>query len=107
MTKILFVIPGLNYGGAARQLTLLATGLPRDRFEPRVCVLGRDGPFGDVLRAAGVAVDVLHWTKFFDVNPFRRLRRLVRTFRPDVTHAWRPAALRAVVPAAGGQAGKL
>src|SRR5437868_5857723 len=52
--QILFVTPGLDYGGAARQLTLIAGGLPRDRFQPRVCVLGRDAPWAEGLRAAGV-----------------------------------------------------
>ena len=51
--KILFVIPSLDYGGAARQLTLIAAGLPRDRFQPRVCVLGRTAPWVDELRRQG------------------------------------------------------
>src|SRR5262249_6522300 len=107
MHKVLFVTPDLEYRGAAKQLTLLAGGLPRDRFEPRVCVLGRDGPFGQRLRAAGVPVEVLGWTRPFDPAPVWNLRRLVREFRPDVVHAWRPPALRALGLAAGGAAGRL
>ena len=45
--KLLLLIPSLEYGGAARQLTLLAAGLPRERFEPHVAVLGAEGPFAD------------------------------------------------------------
>jgi hypothetical protein len=45
MTKrILLIIPTLDRCGAEKQLTLLACGLPRDRFEVHVCVLTRDGP---------------------------------------------------------------
>jgi len=84
-----------------KQLTLLARGLPRDRFEPRVCVLGDDGPAGAVLRGAGVLVETLGWSRPFDPGALWRLRRRVQTFRPDVIHAWRPRSLRAVALAAG------
>src|SRR4051794_12025429 len=101
MAKVLYVIPSLDYGGAARQLGLLAAGLPRDRFEPRVCVLGRDGPLGTPLRAAGVPVEVLGWTRSFDPRPPWRLRQILRDFRPDVLHLWTPAAVRAAALSGG------
>jgi glycosyltransferase involved in cell wall biosynthesis len=101
MRKILFVIPGLNFGGAARQLTLLATGLPRERFDVRVCVLGGAAPWVESLRQAGVAVELLGWKRPFDVAPFFALRRLLRSFRPEVVHAWGRAALIAVTLSGG------
>jgi glucose-1-phosphate adenylyltransferase len=107
MAKVLFVIPSLHYGGAAKQLVLLATGLPAERFRRSVCVLGQDGPFGKPLRAAGVEVEALGWNKLFDVRPFWRLRRLVREQLPDVVHAWQPAALRALALAGGPGPGRL
>ena len=95
MQTILFVIPSLDYGGAARQLTLIAEGLPRDRFRPRVCVLGRDAPWAKELRASGVEVDILGWKRSFDPAPFLALRRLAAGLRPDVVHLWGRTALRA------------
>lgn len=93
--RILFVIPSLEYGGSAKQLSLLATGLPRTSFEPLVCTLGRTGPGGDPLGRADVAVVSLGWKRTLDVNPLRRLRRLVSTFRPAVVHAFERPSLRA------------
>jgi hypothetical protein len=93
--KILFLIPSLAYGGAARRLTLLAPQLPRDHFEVRVAALGPDAPWADALRRQGVAVDALGWRRPFDVRPFLALRGLVGDFQPDAVHAWGRGARRA------------
>jgi glycosyltransferase involved in cell wall biosynthesis len=94
--KVLLVLPSLDFGGSARQVCLLAAGLPREGLDVRVCALGGPAPWADGLVAAGVAVDVLGWRRPFDVLPLAALRRLLRSYRPDVVHAWGPAALRAV-----------
>jgi glycosyltransferase involved in cell wall biosynthesis len=93
--KILFVIPDLHYGGVAKQLMLVAAGLARDGFQLRVCVLGGDSPWAQQLRAAGVAVDNLGWKRL--IEPFWRLRPIVRNFQPHLIHAWRLPAFRAVL----------
>src|SRR5690348_15930077 len=102
MRHILFVIPSLDYGGAARQLTLLAAALPREHFQPRVCVLGGLAPWVETLRQAGVTVDVLGWKRPFDVAPFLALRKLLQRARPTILHAWGKAALAAVVLSGAG-----
>ncbi|MHB1423006.1 MAG: glycosyltransferase [Gemmataceae bacterium] len=94
---ILFVIPSLEYSGSARQLGLLAAGLPRESFAVRVAVLGTETPWVASLRGAGAEVEVLGWRRPFDVLPFAALRRLVRSTHPDVVHVWGAAALRGVV----------
>jgi glycosyltransferase involved in cell wall biosynthesis len=94
---VLLVIDSLHYSGAARQLTLLAAGLPRTAFQVRVAVLGTEAPWVEALRADGVEVDVLRWRRPFDVLPLLALRRLVRSLRPDVLHVWGTMALRMVV----------
>jgi glycosyltransferase involved in cell wall biosynthesis len=104
MQTIFFVIPNLDYGGAARQLTLIAEGLPRDRFRSRVCVLGRAAPWAEELRAAGIEVDILEWKRPLEPAPFFALRRLLAELRPDVVHLWGRTALRAVA-ALGGVGG--
>jgi glycosyltransferase involved in cell wall biosynthesis len=86
--RILFVIPSLDYGGAARQLILLAAGLPGEEFARRVCVLGEACLWADALRGAGVEVDVFDWRHLLDPGPLLGLRRAVRAYRPDVLHAW-------------------
>jgi glycosyltransferase involved in cell wall biosynthesis len=105
--KILFVIPSLDYGGPAKQLSLLVPALPRDRFELRVCVVSAAGPFGEPLRKAGVPVDMLGWRRCLELGAWHRLRRLLKGFRPDVVHAWQPAALRLLGPLSGWRVGRL
>ena len=95
MQKILFIIPDLAHGGTVSQLTLLAGGLPRDQFEPCVCVLGKDGPAGPLLRALGLRLEVFGWARLVDPQPLWRLRQRVQTLRPTLIHAWQPAAIRA------------
>lgn len=92
--KILHLIPRLEPGSAAKQLSLLVAGLPRERFESFVCALGRERPFAESLRKSGVRVEALGWHRAFDLTPFWHLSRVVRDFQPDVVHTWGPAALR-------------
>lgn len=92
MIKIAFVIPTLDQSGAERQLTLLATGLPRDKFEIRVIALNRGGPYADELRAAGIRVDVLGKRFRFDPLTWLRLRASLREFQPDIVQSFLFAA---------------
>ena len=101
MLKVLFVIPSLGPGGAAKQLSLLAAGLPRDRFQGHVCALGHTGLFAAPLQEAGLTVTSLSWTWRLDVGRVLALRRLIQEFDPDVIHAWGTSALWAGRLAAG------
>ena len=53
--RLLLLIPTLDQSGAEKQLTLLATRLPRDEFDVHVVALTRGGPYEAVLREAGTA----------------------------------------------------
>jgi glycosyltransferase involved in cell wall biosynthesis len=101
MQKILFVLSHLEYCGAAKEVALLASGLPRDRFEPRVCILGNTGPASVWLAASGASVSILEGTRLINVAAYRRLRRLIRDFQPDIVHAWGLSAYRIVAVTAG------
>jgi glycosyltransferase involved in cell wall biosynthesis len=90
--RIAYVIPTLDRSGAEKQLSLLATHLPRDEFDPHVIALTRGGPYGDVLRAANVPVTLLGKRLRFDPFSWWRLRRVLRELRPDVVHSWLFAA---------------
>jgi len=101
--RILHIIPTLDRGGAEKQLTLLATRLPRDEFEVHVCALTRSGPLAAELLAAGVPTTVIGKRFKFDPPSYLRLERHVRSLRPDLVQTWlfaanaygRLAALRA------------
>ncbi len=90
--RVALIIPTLDRSGAEKQLTLLATGLPRDEFEPVVIALTRGGPYADVLAASGIPVTVLHKRWKFDPWCLRRLRRELERLRPDIVHTWLFAA---------------
>lgn len=97
--KVLLLTHSLRYGGAARQLTLLAAALANSRIEPRVCVLGPAWPWAQALRTRGVPCDCLEWRRLFDLQVLPHLRSVVRSFRPDVVHVWGLPALRGLLAA--------
>jgi glycosyltransferase involved in cell wall biosynthesis len=86
MTRVLIVCDSLDNGGAERQMTLLATNLPDD-FAVRVFSLG-NGAYAEVLRGAGVDLQVAPRRWRYDVSPALRMWREIRAWRPDVVHAW-------------------
>ncbi len=92
MPKILFVIPTLDRCGAEKQLTLLATRLPRDEYAVEVCSLTRGGPYEAELRAANIPVTVIGKRLKVDAVAVWRLGRLIRQSRPDIVHTWLFAA---------------
>jgi len=104
--RILYIIPSLDRGGAEKQLVLLATRLPRDRFDVHVCALTRSGPLSQPLVEAGIPLHTINKRWKIDPAAYRRLQRLIRQLRPTLVHTWlfaanaygRSAALRSGVP---------
>ncbi len=90
--KILLVIPTLDRCGAEKQLVLLATGLPREKFEVRVAVLTRSGPYYDTLRDAGIQVNIIGKSCKISIRVYLKLKRLIKEFEPDIVHTWLFAA---------------
>ncbi|MGL4944582.1 MAG: glycosyltransferase [Thermoguttaceae bacterium] len=90
--RILHIIPSLDRSGAEKQLVLLASHLPRDRFETHVAVLTRSGPLADDLDRSGVAWTLIGKRAKLDPLAWWRLANLIRSWRPDVVHTWLFAA---------------
>jgi len=90
--RLVLVIPTLDRSGAEKQFALLATHLPRDKFDVHVVALTRGGPYAADLEAAGVPVTVLGKRLRFDPLAGFRLRRLLQELRPDIVHSWLFAA---------------
>jgi glycosyltransferase involved in cell wall biosynthesis len=87
-TRLLQIIPTLVRGGAEKQMTLLAAGLPRDEFDVHVAVLTQDGPFHEDLRRNEIPVSLIGKTWKVDPGAYLRLRRLVRALQPEVVQTW-------------------
>ncbi|MCH2211545.1 MAG: glycosyltransferase [Fuerstiella sp.] len=84
MIRIVYVIPTLDQSGAERQLTLLATGLPRDEYEPHVIALNRGGHYAQVMRDHGIPVHVLGKRFRFDPLTWFRLHSRLKAIRPHI-----------------------
>jgi glycosyltransferase involved in cell wall biosynthesis len=104
--KVCLVIPTLVKGGAEKQLSLLATGLDRARFECHVIVLTHSGPYEAELREQGIQVHLIGKRGKLDPTAYWRLTSKLQALQPDVVHTWlfagnsygRLAARRAKVP---------
>ncbi len=92
MIHIAYVIPTLDQSGAERQLTLLASSLPRATYAVRVIALQRGGPYLKSLTDVGIDVRVLG--KRFRLDPWTlyRLRQELRSFQPDIVQSFLFAA---------------
>jgi glycosyltransferase involved in cell wall biosynthesis len=86
--NVLQFIPTLDRSGAEKQMVLLSTMLPRDRFRVEAAALTRLGPLEGELRAAGVPVTLIK--KPLKVDPFAlaRLTRFLKQRRFDVVQTW-------------------
>lgn len=91
-TKIAFVIPTMDLGGAEKQLCLLAENLPREEYDVRVYLLTRDGPRSEQLRSAGIPVILIGKRFKLDPTALIRLKNELRSFQPDIVHTWLFAA---------------
>ena len=86
--RILFLVRSLDYGGAERQLSLLAPGLTRRGHDIGVAVFYAGGLLARPLEDAGVRVVDLEKRGRWSMGLFvPRLIRLVRGFAPDANRA--------------------
>jgi glycosyltransferase involved in cell wall biosynthesis len=90
--RVTLLIPTLGRSGAEKQMTLLACGLPRDRFDVKVIALTRGGPFEDDLKKAGVPVDVIGKKWRLDFSSLSQLKQRLLADPPDILHTWMFAA---------------
>lgn len=86
--RVMLIIPTLVEGGAEKQLSLLAMGLDRSRFDTRVVVLTHTGPWESKLREAGIDVTIIG--KRWKIDPFAlsALRKVIREVQPHIVHTW-------------------
>ncbi len=84
--RVLFLIDGLGYGGAERQLSLLLKYLP-PKWERRVASLG-GGPYYQVLTDQKTPVVVFQRRHRFDLVPVQRLYLELVRYKPDIVHSW-------------------
>jgi glycosyltransferase involved in cell wall biosynthesis len=85
---VAFLIESLRSGGAERQLTELALGLDRTRFEPRVLVWQEPGFYEGALRLAGVPVLRQRRRGKLDLSPAVTVARWLRSGDVRIAHGY-------------------
>ncbi|TWT33233.1 glycosyltransferase [Blastopirellula retiformator] len=88
MKRLLLIIPTLDRGGAEKQLTMLATGLPRAQFDVHVCLLTRSGPLEETLRAQDIPIVEIRKRRKLDPLAYLRLKKEIKRLAPDIVHTW-------------------
>lgn len=84
--RSLHIDAGRGWRGGQRQVLLLARAL-RDRGGEPLVVGMRHAPLVERAHAAGLATAAAAMQSDWDLRSARRIRALVRTWRPDVVHA--------------------
>jgi len=86
--RVLFVISGLAFGGAERQIILLSRELARLGHRVSVYTLTRDTSRIDELAGADIELVIDQKRRKLDLGVLGRLRRHIRSWRPDLVHGF-------------------
>jgi glycosyltransferase involved in cell wall biosynthesis len=86
--RVLFVISGLGLGGAERQTVVLSKELARLGHEVTIYTLSRDTSRVDELAGTEVTVIIDQKRQRLDLGVLGRLRRYIRSWRPDIVHGF-------------------
>ena len=87
--KILHIISGDLWAGAEVQACTLISELVRMPDTEVAAVVMNEGRLADKLCAVGIRVDVMNERKLGSLQIWLRLRRLLKSWRPDVIHTHR------------------
>jgi glycosyltransferase involved in cell wall biosynthesis len=89
---VAYLIDSLSFGGAERQLSLLAPALPAP-FKPVVISLSTDlHPFGAVLESKGIEVVAIERRSHADLRRLWEAARVIRLRKTDIVHGFLDAA---------------
>jgi glycosyltransferase involved in cell wall biosynthesis len=86
--RVLFVNSGLRFGGTETQLVAIIREMKRREHEPGVFLLTPDAPRAAEITALDVPLIVDRKRSRLDLGLLARLRRHIRTWRPDVVHGF-------------------
>ncbi|MES2203900.1 MAG: glycosyltransferase [Pseudomonadota bacterium] len=87
--KLLFVITGLDEGGAETMLFKLLTNINRNKYKCVVVSMLGMGVYGEKIALLGIPVHCLGGkNESFSIFSFLKFIRLVRKLRPDLIQGW-------------------
>ena len=86
--KVALVIGQLGYGGAERQVAILARGIKLSGWQVKVICLSEDTePFGRVIEEAGVELIRLSYGGHYDISRLLKLATVFRQEKFDIVHS--------------------
>lgn len=85
-SKIAYILPSLDAGGAERFILDLIKNLDRQLFTPTLILFGHGGFFLEEARSLGIDLICLRKRFKFDPWNFSALHRAVKKLRPDIVH---------------------
>ncbi len=87
--KIVFITPGIETGGAEKQLALLAKGLSQNCFLPLIIALTQSDKSQRLSDYDGLEVIETNYRKFSHLASMMwEMRRIVKAHKPDVIQGW-------------------
>ena len=87
--KIVFITPGVETGGAEKQLALLAKGLSQNGFVPLIIALSLSESCERLPDFDGLQVVEFNCRKLSQLaSAMRKIRRTVKDHKPDVIQGW-------------------
>jgi glycosyltransferase involved in cell wall biosynthesis len=89
LTKVVFVITGLNTGGAEMMLYKFLSRINRDEFSPTVIAMLEGGIFVERVQALNIPVHSLGMKEGIP-NPqaLLKLKKLLKQIQPDIIQGW-------------------
>ncbi len=79
--SIIFILPDLNSGGAERIVTTIANHLPREKFEPKILLLRKEGAYLEILKDDVEIIDI----KTPRIrNSIQKILKEIRKRKPDI-----------------------
>lgn len=79
--SILFILPDLETGGAERIVTTIANNLPRDKFEPKILLLRKEGGYLEFLKDDVEIIDIKTPRIRHSLKP---ILKQIRKRKPDI-----------------------
>lgn len=89
MKKILFLISGLDVGGAEKMLYRIATLLDKKKFKTIVCSISTKSIIGKKLEKEGIPVYALECTNIFHFfSALKKLKKIIKEEQPDIINSF-------------------
>lgn len=89
--RILYVIDKLTFAGSQKHLYELTRALDPEQFEVKAVSLESGGPLEASFQSAGIAYEVLgisNWNSLAGIRGLFQLISIMRSFKPDIVHAY-------------------